>query len=1147
MASPFKRLGRAIDNLKGGMRHWRLGSAVLPAGMIQSSKPQQILAHPKTGQLILQGMTIQPKEGMYSVFSMDDVEILVRYSKVLAYRLPQAPAWKGTEMVYVSPKLDAFNLNMGASFTVFVGPVHYLVTVIERLPKAPPISPPVEHTCPPEELNSNTLDIADPRPDDQGRQLHSQFPLPPNVTAFQSYTAHRMDPTPQSNIERVRPTFTNPFQPIIGSENTLGQSASSKEPIPISPKTPNNNVLTHGSALNRIPLTPISPLDLKDGINHSKKENKHRPTTDGIAKQSPTTTMKSQRQKTSPSSKKASQHLFEHRVRMAEQPPIKSESRKTFPVPKRPQSLALSEHRPPTGIDRDNRTKPDSPGSRNEWFSSTTNASSYSNYGEVAIRAEADNSKTHSIATDGSYKSPSKGKTTYSKPPPKILPAQSSASSSRNPYLERERNETRMLKPKLKQPQSVSISEEHHDFRGHTKEQSWNPSQHSHIQRVPLKSQANPLSRQGSSPLPPLHDENDEIFVPDTIQRNVLPIGHGKPPEFGASASGWATPHLYSGVLSDDLPQKQRKGKERAIESSYAKKLRMDKLMKFGGEESDENKYCVRGSQRKLVLAFDIGTTYSGISYCILDPGQAPQIKGVTRFPAHEQISGASKIPTIIYYDPTGKVRAVGAEATREGVYEEAEEGHWVKTEWFKFHLRSKYGDDITEKIPPLPLNKTVVDVFSDFLRYLWECAKAYIQDVHANGPDLWESVEKNTQFVLSHPNGWEGPEQSQMRRAIVNAGLVPDTTGGHSRVSFVTEGEASLHFAVNSGVFTRALRNGEGAVIVDAGGGTIDLSTYIRLTPEKLSLAMSTFAEISIPRGYFHGSVFVTVRAREFIASTLEGSNFTGDLNHITSCFDKTTKLRFAKSDVAKFFQPSIDCITEAIQEQIKHSTATISHIVLVGGFAASDWLFNELRRSPSLHGLNILRPENHVNKAVSDGAISFFVDHFVTARVSRVVYGVKTRRRFDKENPEHQERAHKMYIDAAGQEKLREGFDVINVQIPESKEFRLKGFRTTGLEKRVAQKLSVDIWVYRGQLEKPRWLDVDATNFTRLCGVDAYVSHIPLEPLINKEGATYFRSPSFSVLLSFGLTEITASIAWDEDGVEKRTSAVIIYDQDM
>ena len=52
------------------------------------------------------------------------------------------------------------------------------------------------------------------------------------------------------------------------------------------------------------------------------------------------------------------------------------------------------------------------------------------------------------------------------------------------------------------------------------------------------------------------------------------------------------------------------------------------------------------------------------------------------RFPAHEHISGASKIPTIIYYDLGGNVRAVGAEAMREGIYEIAEDENWVKAEW---------------------------------------------------------------------------------------------------------------------------------------------------------------------------------------------------------------------------------------------------------------------------------------------------------------------------------------------------------------------------------------------------------------------------------------------------------------------------------
>ena len=59
-----------------------------------------------------------------------------------------------------------------------------------------------------------------------------------------------------------------------------------------------------------------------------------------------------------------------------------------------------------------------------------------------------------------------------------------------------------------------------------------------------------------------------------------------------------------------------------------------------------------------------------------------PNLFLLSRFPAHEHISGASKIPTIIYYDRAGEVRAVGAEATREGIYEIAEDEKWVKAEW---------------------------------------------------------------------------------------------------------------------------------------------------------------------------------------------------------------------------------------------------------------------------------------------------------------------------------------------------------------------------------------------------------------------------------------------------------------------------------
>jgi hypothetical protein len=91
---------------------------------------------------------------------------------------------------------------------------------------------------------------------------------------------------------------------------------------------------------------------------------------------------------------------------------------------------------------------------------------------------------------------------------------------------------------------------------------------------------------------------------------------------------------------------------------------------------------------------------------------------------------------------------------------------------------------------------------------------------------------------------------------------------------------------------------------------------------------------------------------------------------------------LNVFRSDVAEFFQPSIDCIVEAVLEQKNSAHKTISvslytslftmsfsepssvcqHVVLVGGFAASDWLFAKVYEKLTPLGLIIVRPENHV-----------------------------------------------------------------------------------------------------------------------------------------------------------------------------------------
>ena len=125
-------------------------------------------------------------------------------------------------------------------------------------------------------------------------------------------------------------------------------------------------------------------------------------------------------------------------------------------------------------------------------------------------------------------------------------------------------------------------------------------------------------------------------------------------------------------------------------------------------------------------------------------------------------------------------------------------------------HLRpnAQSSSYITNKIPPLPRGKSAIDVFADFLRYLHQCARTFIEETHANGIELWHTLEDHRiEFVLTHPNHWEGPRQSMMRTAAIQAGLIPDNEDGHSHLSFVTEGEASLHFCVQSGLTNDAIK----------------------------------------------------------------------------------------------------------------------------------------------------------------------------------------------------------------------------------------------------------------------------------------------------------------------------------------------------
>lgn len=97
-----------------------------------------------------------------------------------------------------------------------------------------------------------------------------------------------------------------------------------------------------------------------------------------------------------------------------------------------------------------------------------------------------------------------------------------------------------------------------------------------------------------------------------------------------------------------------------------------------------------------------------------------------------------------------------------------------------------------------LPEGKSIVDIFADFIRYLFDSTVAHVKEVEPTGEVLWENFGPTVELVLTHPNGWEGQQQGVMRKAVVKAGIFNEEEA-RSRVSFVTEGEASFNHCVTN------------------------------------------------------------------------------------------------------------------------------------------------------------------------------------------------------------------------------------------------------------------------------------------------------------------------------------------------------------
>jgi len=439
-------------------------------------------------------------------------------------------------------------------------------------------------------------------------------------------------------------------------------------------------------------------------------------------------------------------------------------------------------------------------------------------------------------------------------------------------------------------------------------------------------------------------------------------------------------------------------------------------------------------------------------------------------------------------------------------------------------------------------------------------------------GEHRWNSVSHNIELVLTHPNGWGGPQQNQLRDAAVRAGIVPDTEEGRGRVHFVTEGEASFNFCATQTHSGENLKRGDKVLIVDAGGGTIDISSYVVNNDAPLEVE-----ELFQPNCLLQGGEFVTARAREMVSEKLKNSKFntTEDISAFAQKFDEGLKRVFADDDgaqfvkfgsprdndpkygikagkltltgrqVAGFFEPSVQATVDSIRDNFTEILAMDSYAFLVGGFASSPWLADQLNRRLSDLGLKFFKPDTNTNKAVSVGAISFHIDRFVKGRISKFTYGVPCAVLYKPLDPEHTTRDHKIYVDAEGDKCLPDGFLTMlskGTKVLEDREIKRSMYSVR--EGSPVENILVKITKYDGGQKEPRWMDVESNRFETLCHVVADISAAPCTSKIGRFGKMCY-ARRLDVVLLVGLTELKAQIRWIDSrtGEEKSSPAAIVY----
>ncbi|KAI9367138.1 actin-like ATPase domain-containing protein [Aspergillus egyptiacus] len=531
-----------------------------------------------------------------------------------------------------------------------------------------------------------------------------------------------------------------------------------------------------------------------------------------------------------------------------------------------------------------------------------------------------------------------------------------------------------------------------------------------------------------------------------------------------------------------------------------------------------------------IVVGIDFGTTFSGVAWAL--QGSTDDIEVLTSWPGAGNRTSV-KVPSTISYT-SGSLNW----GYQIGPLTEACRG--IKL-LFDEDPETEYSPSVASKPLLTKYGKDVVQVAADYMRQLVRQVGEVILR------RLGVALEKcSLQFVLTVPAVWSDKAKDATLRAAVQAGICERS------LSLVAEPEAAALYVMR-GVREDFLAVNDVFIVCDAGGGTVDLISYMVKSTEPLSLVEVTkgtsrmcgstlldqrFEEILRERMGFENYKALSKKSKEDALKYWQDRvkpNFAGKFDDEEGDFadvDYHIPVRGAKDDpevkiekevfrlntdeIEAIFDPIVQEIEELVTEQrrgIARAGLVAEAILLVGGFGASDYLFRRLQEANPM--TTILQPPNSWSAIVSGAVHHGLEGNKVHMRIARRHYGVQANAKW---NPRLHSESQKWLHPLVEEYYVRgqmSWFIYKDSPLSENTPIKLPFFRAVELS-------DPDGLVFRDRLY---FCNADAapggygdgranktSEVTHLCNVEADLSTIPrelFEKRTNSKGVQYWYIP--------------------------------------